>query len=107
MGGKAVAAMIRRGKGWITNVLQGATCEAATLDDTLSHMAVKAAATLGADYAGVDIIRDQQGIHFVIEVNSIPAWKGLQGVCESDLAQTIADDFLSWLPAKAPWAVTG
>jgi len=107
VGGKAVAAMIRRGKGWITNVLQGATCEAATLDDTLSHMAVKAAATLGADYAGVDIIRDRQGIHFVIEVNSIPAWKGLQGVCESDLAQTIADDFLSRLPAKAPWAVTG
>lgn len=97
VGGTAVAAMIRRGKGWITNVLQGATCEAAALDDTLAAMAVKAAATLGADYAGVDIIRDREGVHFVLEVNSVPAWKGLQGVCESDLAQVIADDFLSRL----------
>ncbi len=107
VGGKAVAAMIRRGKGWITNVLQGATCEAAVLDETLTTMAVKAAATLGVDYAGVDIIRDRDGVHFVLEVNSVPAWKGLQEVCESDLAQVIADDFLSRVDADSRQAAAG
>jgi len=107
VGGTAVAAMIRRGKGWITNVLQGAVCEAVALDDTLSQMAVKATVTLGADYAGVDIIRDRDGVHYVLEVNSVPAWKGLQGVCESDLAQTIADDFLVRLDVDARRAAAG
>ncbi len=107
VGGVAVAAMIRRGKGWITNVLQGATCEAAVLDETLVTMAVKATTTLGVAYAGVDIIRDRDGVHFVLEVNSVPAWKGLQSVCKTDLAQVIADGFLSRLADNDRQAAAG
>jgi tetrahydromethanopterin:alpha-L-glutamate ligase len=46
------------------------------------------------DYCGVDVIRDGQGKLYVLEVNSIPAWKGLQGVVEFDIAQALVDDFL-------------
>jgi tetrahydromethanopterin:alpha-L-glutamate ligase len=46
------------------------------------------------DYCGVDVIRDQQGKLYVLEVNSIPAWKGLQGVVQFDMAQALVDDFL-------------
>jgi tetrahydromethanopterin:alpha-L-glutamate ligase len=46
------------------------------------------------DYCGVDIIRDREGKLYVLEVNSIPAWKGLQGVVEMNIAQSLVDDFL-------------
>jgi glutathione synthase/RimK-type ligase-like ATP-grasp enzyme len=46
-------------------------------------------------YAGVDIIRDAQGRYTVIEVNSVPAWKGLQSVSDVVIAELLADDFLA------------
>ena len=97
VGGRAVAAMVRRGAGWITNVGQGAECEGASPGGALGEIAVAAAAALGAAYAGVDVIRDASGRLQVLEVNSMPAWKGLQGVTRVDLAKTLADDFLARL----------
>lgn len=47
------------------------------------------------DYAGVDIIKDEFGCYTVIEVNSIPAWKGLQSVCDINVAQLMVDDLLT------------
>jgi glutathione synthase/RimK-type ligase-like ATP-grasp enzyme len=56
-----------------------------------------AAKVTDIDYCGVDIIRNREGQLFVLEVNSIPAWKGLQGVVELDIAQVLVDDFLGKL----------
>lgn len=95
IGQRAVAAMIRRGGTWINNVAQGARCEAAELTSHLSALAEAAARTLQMDYAGVDIICDKSGNYSVIEVNSIPAWKGLQSVCGFNVAQSLVDDLLS------------
>jgi glutathione synthase/RimK-type ligase-like ATP-grasp enzyme len=39
-------------------------------------------------------MRDARGALTVIEVNSIPAWKGLQGVTGFDIAQRLVDDFV-------------
>jgi tetrahydromethanopterin:alpha-L-glutamate ligase len=89
-----VAAMIRRGKSWINNVSQGATCEAAELADDLRGLAEGACRALHMDYAGVDLIRDRDGLAQVVEVNGIPAWKGLQSVSRINIAQHLADDFL-------------
>ena len=97
VGGRAVAAMVRQGAGWITNVGQGAGCEAASSGGALGEIAAAAAAALGAGFAGVDVIRDTSGRLQVLEVNSMPAWKGLQGVTRVDLAKTLADDFLARL----------
>ena len=94
IGGRAIAAMIRRGKGWITNVSQGATCETAPMDEPLRGLAESACRVLRMDYAGVDLIRDRDGLLQVVEVNGIPAWKGLQSVSEVDIAQCLVDDFL-------------
>jgi tetrahydromethanopterin:alpha-L-glutamate ligase len=92
--GRAVAAMIRRGKSWINNVSQGATCEATELEDDLRGLAEGACRALHMDYAGVDLIRDRDGHPHVVEVNGIPAWKGLQSVSRIDIAQYLVDDFL-------------
>jgi RimK family alpha-L-glutamate ligase len=92
--GQAVAAMQRRGKFWLNNVARGASCERIDLNAELADLAIKAAAALAMDYAGVDIIQDRAGRHTVIEVNSIPAWKGLQSVCDVNIAQLLADDLI-------------
>jgi MreB/Mrl family cell shape determining protein len=65
-----------------------ATIREARLDDKVKAIAVE------IDYCGVDLIRDRTGRLFVLEVNSIPAWKGLQGVVANDIAQALVDDFL-------------
>jgi RimK family alpha-L-glutamate ligase len=93
--GRAVTAMIRRGGDWIGNVARGARCEAAPLDPGLARLSIAAAAAVGADHAGVDLVRDGQGSFLVLEVNGIPGWKGLQTVTPFDLADLVADDFLS------------
>jgi RimK family alpha-L-glutamate ligase len=95
--GHAVAAMMRHGNGWVNNVAQGGRCEPMTPAGEITELAIAAARALDIDYCGVDIIRDRKGQLFVLEVNSIPAWRGLQSVVEMDIAQALVDDFLGKL----------
>ena len=96
IGDVAVAAMERHGKSWITNVSQGATCAPVDLSEHESVLALarKACRALQMDYAGVDLIRDRDGRLQVIEVNGIPAWKGLQSVTRDSIAQMLVNDFV-------------
>ncbi len=95
--GEVAGAMMRHGSGWVNNVAQGGRCELAVPKGMVAELAVAAAKAVGIDYCGVDIIRDREGRLFVLEVNSIPAWRGLQSVVEKDMAQILADDFLAKL----------
>jgi glutathione synthase/RimK-type ligase-like ATP-grasp enzyme len=63
----------------------------------MAKIALQSAEALDIDYCGVDIIQAANGEYYVLEVNSIPAWKGLQSVTEQNIAQLLADDFLSKL----------
>lgn len=92
--GKAIAAMMRHGASWVNNVALGGRCEAVSLSGELVALAEAASKAVDIDYCGVDIIRDQDGKAYVLEVNSIPAWKGLQSVVSIDIAQALVDDCL-------------
>lgn len=94
--GRVIAAMRRRGIHWLNNVARGATCEAMQIDDEMADIAIKASKALQMSYAGVDIIRTQEGDYKVIEVNSIPAWKGLESVCDVRVAEILVDDMLNY-----------
>jgi RimK family alpha-L-glutamate ligase len=98
--GRMVAAMARRSKAWITNVAQGAEPRAHQPDREMSDLALAAAAALGADYAGVDIMRHVDGRLLVLEANSNPAWRGLQSVTDAPIAERLATDFLSAVKTK-------
>lgn len=102
--GQAVGAMRRCGISWLNNVAQGAHCEALHADEAMAQLAIAAAQTLKMDYAGIDIIAARDGGYTIIEVNSIPAWKGLQSVCSIDIAECLAADlaarYLQHLPAS-------
>ena len=93
--GKAQAAMTRRSKSWITNRAQGAQCEALNLDEDLSRLSEAAVEAVGIDYGGVDLISDAKGRLQVIEVNSIPAWWGLQKVTDFNIASRLIDDMVN------------
>lgn len=93
--GKAIASMQRHGIHWVNNVAQGATCIAAPYDVELEALAESAVDELAMDYAGVDLMRDASGLLQVIEVNSIPAWKGLQTACGVDIAGYLVEDFFA------------
>lgn len=88
-----VASMRRTGDTWLHNVAQGAKCTKTTEKDVLD-IAIQASKALDIAYCGVDVIRDENGILQVLEVNSIPAWRGLQSVTDTNIAQILVDDFL-------------
>jgi RimK family alpha-L-glutamate ligase len=90
VGDRAIAAMRRRGLSWTTNIRQGGRPEPVALTPALAEPALAAARAVGADYAGVDLIEDAAGRLQILEVNSNPAWQGLQSVAEIDIAAEIA-----------------
>jgi tetrahydromethanopterin:alpha-L-glutamate ligase len=92
--GRVVAAMIRHGESWITNIKQGARAKAAIPSQALVDLALRATASVGADYAGVDIIQAPDGRFLVLEVNSMPAWNGLQQVTRIRISDHVIDAFL-------------
>ena len=47
------------------------------------------------DYAGVDLMRAEDGKTYVVEINSIPGWRGLQKTTGQDIAGRIVDFVLS------------
>jgi len=99
VGGRAIAAMMRRAPTWITNVKQGGEPLAIPHNDTLDALALAAARAVGAEIAGVDIIVGRNGPR-VLEVNSMPAWSGLQKVTGADIAAAIADHVLSRIDSE-------
>ena len=92
--GVAKAGMKRHSKNWLTNRAQGANCIPLELNQDLSQLSEKACKVLEIDYAGVDLIEDKNGKYHIIEVNSIPAWYGLQQVVDFDIADCLIDSFI-------------
>jgi RimK family alpha-L-glutamate ligase len=88
--GTPIAAMRRSSQSWITNVKQGGKPCATLLDPELASLATRAAEAVGASYCGVDMIRNRDGEYQVLEVNSMPAWSGLQRVTSVNIAHELA-----------------
>ncbi|HEV2084906.1 MAG TPA: RimK family alpha-L-glutamate ligase [Gemmatimonadales bacterium] len=91
LGGRVIAAIERRASGWRTNLARGGTARSLSLSEQLSALAVRAAAAVGADYAGVDLLTGSDGTTYVLEVNGIPGWKGLQEATGLDIAGRLVD----------------
>jgi len=91
--GEPIAVMKRQGDSWLHNVARGARCTACDELD-VADIGVLAAKAIGIDYAGVDVMRDRDGKLWVIEVNSIPAWRGLQTVTSVEIADVLVNDLL-------------
>jgi RimK family alpha-L-glutamate ligase len=100
-GGRVVAAMMRHSAEWITNIKRGGRPVTVVANDDTKALAVRAAAAVGADFAGVDILYDREQRPSVLEVNSMPAWSGLQKVTSAGIAGLLAADLVAALDDRA------
>ncbi len=95
VGQDCIAAMEREADGWKTNIANGGKPLPANIDLEIQSICLKAASTLGAHYCGVDLLHSETGELYLLEVNSMPAWQGLQQVTSVDIAGQVVDYCLS------------
>jgi RimK family alpha-L-glutamate ligase len=91
LGGRVLAAIERRAQGWRTNIARGAVGRPIALPDEWAGLALRAAAAVGAEYAGVDLLPARDGTLYVLEVNGVPGWEGLQQATGIDVAGALVD----------------
>ena len=91
VGDRVVAAIERVGTGWRANLARGASARPISLDEDRARLCVHSAAALGADYAGVDLLRAADGRDYVIEVNGIPGWQGVQRATGVDVGAALVE----------------
>jgi len=89
VGDRVVAAMWRRADHWCTNLARGGRAEPATLPPAWEELSLRAARAVGAEIAGVDLLPTASGEVYVLEVNGIPGWRGLQQTTPIDIGQEI------------------
>jgi tetrahydromethanopterin:alpha-L-glutamate ligase len=105
--GSVVAAMMRHAPHWITNVKRGGRPVAAVPDHAMHELALRAATAVGAELAGVDILYDAENQPTVLEVNSMPAWSGLQTVSNLNIASVIATALVGSLASRPAQGLPG
>ncbi len=88
---KQVVATMQRvsSDGFVTNIHAGGKPRPNDVD--ITDLAVRAAVSVKGRMVGVDIIPDQEGDFWVLEVNATPGWTGLQKVTGIDIAGKIAE----------------
>jgi ribosomal protein S6--L-glutamate ligase len=87
LGGRVLTAMRRHARnGWRTNVAQGARAEPVLLDASQEKLALAAAAAVGVEAAGIDLLPASDGTFFVLEVNAVPGWRALAKATGIDVA---------------------
>jgi RimK family alpha-L-glutamate ligase len=91
VGGRVIGAIERSAPGWKTNLARGGRARAVTLEPQQTELALAAARAVGADYAGVDLLPARDGTVYVVEVNGIPGWRGLQEATSLDVAAAIVE----------------
>ena len=84
--------MTRYGDTFVNNFSKGAKCVRENLNEEVIELAIKSSKLLNIDFCGVDIIEHNQK-YYVIEVNSIPAWKGLQKVESLNISEYFTNLF--------------
>ena len=106
VGGRVIGAIERRADGgdWRTNVSRGGSASAFDLPSAWAALALRAVAAIGADYAGVDLLPSKDGGVFVLEVNGIPGWHGLQRATGIDVAGTVVDHLVDRVRTLRPEA---
>ena len=104
--GRLVAAMRRHAPQWITNVKLGGRPEPYVAREEEADLAIHAAAAVGAQFAGVDLIRTSEDRVNVLEVNSMPGWRGLQSVTKVRIADVLARDLIAGTRHLSPTVLT-
>jgi len=102
VGGRVLGAIERSAPApaWKTNLARGGRARAVTLAPERAELALTAARAVGAEYAGVDLLPARDGMVYVVEVNGIPGWRGLQEATSIDVAAAIVERVLGRVASR-------
>jgi ribosomal protein S6--L-glutamate ligase len=94
--GKAIGAMKRTAKGeeFRSNYSLGGEVETWVLSDADRSLAEKVAKVCGLDYCGVDIMKDESDISYILEVNRQCQFKGFEESTGINVAKQVVEMFL-------------
>ena len=102
VGGRVLAAIERVGTGWRANLARGARARPIRLGAEQERLCLDAARALGVEYAGVDLLRTADGHDYVLELNGIPGWYGLQEATGTDVAAALVAHVETLVSAARP-----
>lgn len=94
VGDRVLGAIERTAPTWRTNFSRGGSVASHALTPEWADLAIRAARAVGAEYAGVDLLPGRDGTVYVLEVNGIPGWEGLQRATGLDVAEAVIDQLL-------------
>ena len=78
--------MTRYGDTFINNFSKGGSCAKEDINLSIINLALESSKLLNINFCGVDIM-EYKNKYYVIEINSIPSWRGLQNVEEEDISE--------------------
>jgi [lysine-biosynthesis-protein LysW]--L-2-aminoadipate ligase len=101
VGSEVIGVVCRRSDGWRANAARGARVEPAAVTPEIRRLAVAAAAAVGAEISGVDLVEDRAGRLLVLEVNDRVEFAGFETAFghRADVAGRIVDHVLARVAA--------
>ncbi|MCB5168196.1 lysine biosynthesis protein LysX [Streptomyces bambusae] len=99
VGGQVLGAVYRTGESLRTNVALGGQTRPCEVTPEIDKLSLQAAAAVGADIAGVDLIEDRDGRLLVLEVNHRVEFSGFQSALGDQV--NVADHIIDHLLERA------
>jgi len=96
--------MARYGNSFVNNFSKGGKCVPIPFDKEIINTAFKSAEALDMPFCGVDLIK-KDNLVYVIEINSIPAWKGIQSTTNDTVSDKIVETFIKSKDIKKSFVV--
>lgn len=90
---RVISVIKRTSKSKITNVSRGAKIEKVIIDKKIKYLAEKISKVFNLGYGGIDI-KNFKNKNYILEINSIPSWKGLQTVESKNITKILVRDFI-------------
>lgn len=92
LGGKILGAIKRHGLGhWRTNVAKGGKAEQVPVEEEPAALALAACKTVGAHFAGVDLVQNPEGKWLLLEVNGVPGFRAFGKATGMDVASILIE----------------
>ena len=91
---KIISIIKRSSQNFLTNVCLGATVKKIKIDKDIKQICEKISKIFKLGYAGIDLKIHNKKI-YVLEINSIPSWKGVQSVEKKNITKILVEDFIS------------
>ena len=93
MDGRAIGGMKRSavGEEFRSNFSLGGAVESWDLNEEEKNLAEKVARICGLDYGGVDIMKDEEGRNYILEVNRQCQFQGFEKATGINVAQKVVE----------------